>query len=360
MKRTEGDYPANAATSSKRHKGQEAPTASNSEVFTNKDTNISEEQSVASQQAAAYYNYMYQAAYNAYAPYLTSTSQDSTPQQTSQEAPKSPARTIYLGNIPTDITYEEIFNTIRHGIVECCRILPEKKCAFIDFVELSSAISYFTDAAKHGGTIHLRKQTVRVSYAKSSVLPRNIQTAVSSGASRVLYLSGLSDEKISEVFLRKSLESFGPIELIKLLHDKRTVFVYFVSIKSCSQAVQSLTIDSEKLWKGIKIGYGKDRCSFTTSSTIATSRPAAPTSSQGHRLPFPPSFYQTVSYPTAPQAIQPMVQISSAVEPEHQIEYYKSLDVLKCRVIELESLVEAQAKIIESQASLIDVSILFN
>lgn len=58
----------------------------------------------------------------------------------------STSRTVYLGNIPADTPAEEILNHVRSGQIESVRLLPEKNCAFISFLDSSSATHFHSDA----------------------------------------------------------------------------------------------------------------------------------------------------------------------------------------------------------------------
>lgn len=289
-------------------------------------------------QLNAYYAYMYQF-YNAYAPYR-STNEQETPDaatgvssgKTAADTRMPPSRTIYLGNIPAGTSFEEIFNCIKHGVVDSCRMLPEKNCAFIDFVDINGAIQFFTEYSQPGSSLHIRRNTIRVAYGKSSTVQQSIQTAVASGASRVLYLSGLSAEQLTQTYLRSTLEMYGIIELVKILLEKKTAFVYYVSIKACIAAVQALTVSPDPAWKGIKIGYGKDRCNQVKNPSAAASA-----------IPGPTSISTMMMMPSLPYA------------SSHQALSNEASSLSKIR--NLEKIIQDQSTLIESQASLIRVCI---
>jgi hypothetical protein len=330
------------------------------------------------QAAAAYYSYMYQAYARAYAPYLGQggevgeTSGSVPVTSIASQGTVSPSRTIYLGNVPIDVTYEEILNTVRHGAVDSCRILVDKRCAFIDFVTEASATAYMTEATRHGGTLQLRKHTVRVAYAKPNVLPRAIQTAVATGASRVLYLAGLPDARLTEGALKDALSVHGPIELVKVLPDKKTAFVYFVSIRACLHAVQALTADLET-WKGVRIGYGRDRCLRSSSSTSQmVTKVQAPISAKlGVILPNisnnPPPTIPQISIQNNPNTLSNVhsntqfnaslqsITTSNPLAIASAQSAPLSIEALQTRIAELEHLVHNQASIIASQSAFIEV-----
>jgi hypothetical protein len=75
-----------------------------------------------------------------------------------------PGRSIYLGNILADnFTKEDVQQAVAHfGAIESVKLLPEKKTAFVNFYDASSAA-----AAKADGQIQVLGGAVRVGWAKS-------------------------------------------------------------------------------------------------------------------------------------------------------------------------------------------------
>jgi len=51
-------------------------------------------------------------------------------------------RTVYIGGLHRDTTYSELLDIIRGGNVAMCKIVPEKNCAFVTFVEAESASTF--------------------------------------------------------------------------------------------------------------------------------------------------------------------------------------------------------------------------
>ncbi len=170
------------------------------------------------------------------------------------------SRTVYLGNVPLNITAEELLNHIRSGVIESVKIMPEKMCAFISFLDSSSATLFHSDAILKRLTIN--NHDIRIGWGKNTPIPPAVTAAVQrDGATRNVYLGNLP-EKITELEIRKDLEKFGPIDTIKIVREKSIGFVHFLSILSAIRAVQQLPLDSK--WANKKIFYGKDRCAFIT------------------------------------------------------------------------------------------------
>jgi len=166
-------------------------------------------------------------------------------------------RTVYLGNIPSEALAEEILNNVRTGPVESIRILPEKNCAFISFLDVPSAQIFYTDASMRKLTIG--GQEVKVGWGKPSSISASVMLAVQqNGASRNVFLGNLPED-IAREEIEEDLGKFGVIEHIKLIKEKNIAFVHFLSIANAMKAVQQLP--SEANWAQRRVYYGKDRCS---------------------------------------------------------------------------------------------------
>jgi RNA recognition motif-containing protein len=165
-------------------------------------------------------------------------------------------RTVYLGNIPSEATAEEILNNVRTGSVESIRILPEKNCAFISFLDIASAQLFYTDASLR--KIAVGGQEVKIGWGKPSSISASVMLAVQqNGASRNVFLGNLPDD-ITPEEIEEDLGKFGAIEHIKLIKEKNIAFIHFLSISNAMKAVQQLP--SEANWAQRRVYYGKDRC----------------------------------------------------------------------------------------------------
>jgi hypothetical protein len=54
-------------------------------------------------------------------------------------------RTIYLGNLPSFITYEGVLDHVSAGLIESAKMFEEKNCAFLTFVDSQCAHSFLTE-----------------------------------------------------------------------------------------------------------------------------------------------------------------------------------------------------------------------
>lgn len=177
----------------------------------------------------------------------------------------APSRTVYLGNIPSDIEPNELLDYVRSGIIENVKILPSKNCAFISFVDPQSALLFHSDCILK--KLNIKGHDIRIGWGKnSSILPAVMEAIQRDGATRNVYLGNMnnpnSNEMITEEELREDLSTYGIIDCIKIIPDKGIVFIHFLSILSAIRCVSNLPLKEKYLDK--KCFYGKDRCAFIT------------------------------------------------------------------------------------------------
>jgi RNA recognition motif-containing protein len=171
------------------------------------------------------------------------------------------SRTVYLGNIPPDTSAEEILSHVRSGQIESARLLPDKNCAFISFLDGSSATHFHSDAILK--KLSIKGQDIKIGWGKPSSVPTSVALAVQqSGASRNVYLGNLPEETTEEE-LREDLSKFGPIDTVKIVREKAIGFVHFLSIGNAIKAVTQLP--QEPKWQAPRrVYYGKDRCAYVS------------------------------------------------------------------------------------------------
>ncbi|PHH72962.1 hypothetical protein CDD80_4123 [Ophiocordyceps camponoti-rufipedis] len=171
------------------------------------------------------------------------------------------SRTVYLGNIPQDTPAEEMLGHVRSGQIESVRLLPDKNCAFISFLDASSATHFHSDAILK--KLCIKGQDIKVGWGKPSQVPTSVALAVQqSGASRNVYLGNLPED-ISDEELREDLGKFGAIDTIKIVREKNIAFVHYLSIANAIKAVSQLPQDPK--WQAPRrVYYGKDRCAYVS------------------------------------------------------------------------------------------------
>jgi len=187
--------------------------------------------------------------------------QPSSPVSMNASAVTGTSRTVYLGNIPPDTTAEEILGHVRSGQIESVRLLPDKNCAFISFLDASSATHFHSDAILK--KLCIKGQDIKVGWGKPSQVPTSVALAVQqSGASRNVYLGNLPEE-ITEDEIREDLGKFGAIDTVKLVREKNIAFVHYLSIANAIKAVGQLP--QEPKWQAPRrVYYGKDRCAYVS------------------------------------------------------------------------------------------------
>lgn len=171
-----------------------------------------------------------------------------------------PSRTVYLGNIPNDITANELLNHVRSGTVESLKLIPSKNCAFISFLDEKSATLFHSDAILKRLTIN--NHDIKIGWGKPSPVQPVVASCVQRyNATRNVYIGNLIPGT-REDELRHDLEEYGQIDTIKIIHEKKIAFVHFTSILAAIRCVQSLPLVDK--YKNHRIFYGKDRCAFIT------------------------------------------------------------------------------------------------
>lgn len=171
------------------------------------------------------------------------------------------SRTVYLGNVPAESSIEDVLNLVRNGIVENARLLPEKSCAFVSFLDSASANAFHHDASSR--KLELAGQELRVGWGKPSPVPPQVLQAIQQGATRNVFLGGV-DDSVTEQTLRADFSQFGLIDTIKVLREKNIAFVHFSNIGNAMKAIAALSQDSR--YSRRRMNYGKDRCAKKTAN----------------------------------------------------------------------------------------------
>ncbi|QRV84296.1 RNA recognition motif protein [Ceratobasidium sp. AG-Ba] len=150
-------------------------------------------------------------------------------------------RTVYVGNLPADASVDELLNLVRFGPLESVRVLPEKSCVFISFLDGATAAAFHADASVKKLALH--GQELKIGWGKPSPVPSQVMLSIQqSNASRNVYLGGL-DENTTEEQLRDDLSRFGLIDQVKIVRDKNIGFVHFLSISVATKVVATLPTD---------------------------------------------------------------------------------------------------------------------
>lgn len=185
---------------------------------------------------------------------------------TAPQAGKS--RTIYLGGLPEGCenwdVHHQIFDQIRGAPVEALRLIPAKQCAFIDFCDEAGAMAFADRWDKGPKKFTVKDKEVKVAWASSTNLSTNVLTAIRNGATRNVYLNNIEVEDSEESVMEKRGElervfkQFGPVDMVRVVHERKIAFVHMASVSAAMEAVNVLSAKSD--WKGHRINFGSDRC----------------------------------------------------------------------------------------------------
>ncbi|KAF7971536.1 hypothetical protein HWV62_20844 [Athelia sp. TMB] len=185
-------------------------------------------------------------------------------------------RTVYVGNLPATASVDELLNLVHFGPLESIRVLPEKSCVFLSFLDGSTAAAFHADATIKKLALH--GQELKIGWGKPSPVPAQVALAISqSNASRNVYVGGL-DENLTEEMLRDELSRFGLIDQVKIVRDKNIGFIHFLSISIATKVVN--TLPTEPAWAGKRVNYGKDRCAYIPKSQQVAAQAAQAAAAQ--------------------------------------------------------------------------------
>lgn len=180
---------------------------------------------------------------------------------TYQPLPADAPRTIYLGNVTADMQPADILQHVHCGLVDSFRMVPDKTCAFLTFVEPASAQIFYSEYMVKKLIVH--NIELRVGWGKNTPLPPLLKTQIQSGASRNVYFGHLQPSDTEES-LYASVCHFGEIESVRVIPDKSIGFVHFLAISSAIKCITQLP--SDPAWKDKKVNFGKDHCADGTES----------------------------------------------------------------------------------------------
>ena len=145
-----------------------------------------------------------------------------------------------MGNLPSTASVDELLNLVHFGPLESIRVLPEKSCVFLSFLDGSTAAAFHADATIKKLSLH--GQELKIGWGKPSPVPAQVGLAISqSNASRNVYVGGL-DEALTEEQLRDDLSRFGLIDQVKIVRDKNIGFVHFLSISVATKVCQFIVL----------------------------------------------------------------------------------------------------------------------
>jgi RNA recognition motif-containing protein len=172
------------------------------------------------------------------------------------------SRSLYLGNLHPETTYHDILPIAnRFGAVEYAKIVPAKKCAFLNFVDDRAAQAFYYNSFQQ---LNIKGNDIRLGWAKSSPIAPPLLDHIRSGATRNLFVGNIT-EGVTEDMLKELFAPFGEFDSIAIMHQKGIAFVNMTSVNAAVTARAGLQ-GHELGGKPLKINYAKETVKFTKSS----------------------------------------------------------------------------------------------
>ncbi|KAJ2090217.1 hypothetical protein IW140_002142 [Coemansia sp. RSA 1813] len=162
-----------------------------------------------------------------------------------------PTRSLWVGNVDPGLSSQDLISIFgKYGRVESLRLLPDKECAFVNFLRVDDAIHAKEDM--HAGA-RIGNNTVRVGYGKGEAYATGDAQAMQ--PTRALWIGNIAPASTPET-LSAAFEPFGAIDSVRVLNHKNCGFVNFVRMEDAVRAKQAM---NGKNVEGsvVRIGYAK-------------------------------------------------------------------------------------------------------
>ncbi|KAI0340520.1 hypothetical protein BDW22DRAFT_1333919 [Trametopsis cervina] len=186
---------------------------------------------------------------------------------------QTPTRSLWIGNLDSSVTSEQLIHVFApYGAIESLRLLPEKECGFVNFVDQADAIRAKDDVLNRlGGDIGMPNgQTVRIGFGKADSAPvapakgtnLNSPVATSPGGpaskagsnnaglagmdaqlqstpTRALWIGSIPSTTTPATIL-SVFSPYGPIESARVLTHKNCGFINFERLDDAVRARKAL------------------------------------------------------------------------------------------------------------------------
>jgi len=212
-----------------------------------------------------------------------------------------PSRALYIGQINASASphiYSDLCGIANEfGALEMVKVVPQKGCAFVNFLEDGPARAFYQAAEEK--PVQLGDATLKIRWAKATPIKEELVEKIKAGATRNLFIGNLP-EAANEDTLAHYFARYGPIESIVILRPKAIAFVNLTSIRSAIAAKQALD-GTELAGRHIKVNFAKEKVGAKrpTTQPRQSSRPFPPEPWGGP--PPPGHFYAPPgAYPSPP------------------------------------------------------------
>ncbi|ORY03513.1 ARM repeat-containing protein, partial [Basidiobolus meristosporus CBS 931.73] len=183
----------------------------------------------------------------------------------------TPTRSLWIGNIDSSLTTADLMSIFSpYGPIESLRLLPEKECAFVNYVKIEDAIRAREEM--QGGRVG--NCIIRVGYGKADIYTSDAQTMQ---PTRALWIGNIS-ASITPAALQAVFAPFGAIESARILTHKNCGFVNFEKVEDAAKARKEMN-NKEIYGSAVRIGYAKVPPKDSTTSKIGATPFGLPFSS---------------------------------------------------------------------------------
>ncbi|KAF7304684.1 hypothetical protein MKEN_01182500 [Mycena kentingensis (nom. inval.)] len=189
--------------------------------------------------------------------------------ETQSSQVQTPTRSLWIGNLDGVVTSEQLIHVFApYGAIESLRLLPEKECGFVNFVDIADAIRAKEDVLNRlGGNIGMPNgQTVRIGFGKADSAPvapakgapaspapaspgttktnNNSNSALGgmelqSSPTRALWIGSIPSTTTPATIL-SVFSPYGPIESARVLTHKNCGFINFERLDDAVRARKAL------------------------------------------------------------------------------------------------------------------------
>ncbi|KAJ1929916.1 hypothetical protein FBU59_007005, partial [Linderina macrospora] len=162
-----------------------------------------------------------------------------------------PTRSLWVGNVDPGLNTQDLIAIFgKYGRVESLRLLPDKECAFVNFLRVEDAIRAKEDM--HNGA-RIGNNTVRVGFGKGESYATGDAQAMQ--PTRALWIGNIAQATTPDS-LSTTFQAYGTIESARVLSHKNCGFVNFIRLEDAVRAKQAMngkSIDGSV----VRIGYAK-------------------------------------------------------------------------------------------------------
>ncbi|KIY51058.1 hypothetical protein FISHEDRAFT_37966 [Fistulina hepatica ATCC 64428] len=197
-----------------------------------------------------------------------------SPKTESSTQIQTPTRSLWIGNLDSAVTSEQLIHVFApYGAIESLRLLPEKECGFVNFVDQADAIRAKEDVLNRlGGNIGMPNgQAVRIGFGKADSAPvapakgspaasspvspagmqktsssasasagmNSIESQLQSTPTRALWIGSIPSTTTPATIL-SVFSPYGPIESARVLTHKNCGFINFERLDDAVRARKAL------------------------------------------------------------------------------------------------------------------------